>query len=133
VSVNEVPPPLRAPTDIIVTPELSVQSTASTVPEMMLPPVPVVLEVTDALVNVTAPKLASASSVQLPLHEDGLSTITSAVAADAAESVITVEDVHPAVWSMTSSVHTSPDNCTDPVIASPGCTGYDDVESGTIQ
>ena len=72
--------------------------------EVMLP-VPVLLEVIDALVNVTAPKLASEASEQLPEHSSGLSVITSALTAAGAELVITVENVQPAVLSTTFSVH----------------------------
>jgi hypothetical protein len=104
VSVNEVPPPLRIPGDIIVKLLPSLHSTAITALEVMLP-VPVVLEVTDALVNVTVPKSASGASVQLPVHTSGLSVITSALTAAGAELVITVENVQPAVLSTTLSVH----------------------------
>jgi hypothetical protein len=104
VSVNEVPPPLSTPGDIIVKLLLSLHSTAVAVLEVMLP-VPVVLEVTEMLVNVTVPKSASAASVQLLVHTTGLSVITSALTAVGAELVITVENVQPAVLSTTFSVH----------------------------
>jgi hypothetical protein len=104
VSVNEVPPPLRIPGDIIVTLLLSLHSTAITVLEVMLP-VPVVLEVTDMFVYVTNPKSASEPSEQLPVHTPGFSVITSALTAAGAELVITVENVQPAVVSTIFSVH----------------------------
>jgi hypothetical protein len=67
VSVNEVPPPFSTPGDIITKLLLSLHSTAVAVLEVMLP-VPVVLEVTDMLVNATVPKSASAANEQLPEH-----------------------------------------------------------------
>src|SRR5665213_4348523 len=45
---------------------------------------------------------------------------------------ITVENVQPAVLSMTSSVHSPPDSSTDAVIELPGDTGYCDGERGTM-
>jgi hypothetical protein len=99
--------------------------------EVMLP-VPVVLEVTDMLVNATVPKSASAACEQLLVHTPGFSVITSALVASGAELVITVENVQPAVLSMTSSVHSPPDNSTDAVIELPGDTGYCDGERVTM-
>ncbi len=104
MSVNEVPPPLSTPGDIIVKLLLSLHSTAVAVLEVMLP-VPVVLDVTEMLVKVTVPKSASAASEQLLVHTPGLSVITSALVAVGAELVITVENVQLAVLSTTFSVH----------------------------
>jgi hypothetical protein len=96
---------------------------AVTLLEVMLP-VPVLLEVIDALVNVTAPKLASEASEQVPVHTTGLSTITSALASDGAGVglAITVENVQPAVVSITFSVHNPPDKRTEALIELPGAT-----------
>jgi hypothetical protein len=130
--VNEVPPLLSIPGSIIMLLLLSVHEIAVGVLEDRLP-VPPVLEVTDMLVNVTDPKLASDASVQVPVHTLGLSVMTSALAADAAESVMTLVYVQPAVVSTTISVHTLPDSVTDAVIALPAATLYDDpVETVTM-
>jgi hypothetical protein len=124
VSVNEVPPPLRTPGDIIMSPLMPLlHSVAVTLSEVRLP-VPVLLEVIDALVNVTAPKLASAASEQVALHTPGLSTITSALSANGAGAglAITVENVQSAVVSITFSVHCPPDKRTEALIELPGAT-----------
>jgi hypothetical protein len=104
VSLKEVPPALSTPGAIITTSLSSLQATAVAVLELM-PPVPVALDVTEILVNVTTPKSAREASEQLPEHTSGLSVITSALAAAGAASVITVENVQPAVLFTTFRVH----------------------------
>jgi hypothetical protein len=114
----------------MMSPVLPIVSTARPAFELMLP-VPPVLEVTEALVKVTVPKSAREVMAQFGLHTSGASTIHSALEASGAGVglAIGIENAQAAVESVTLRVHVLPDSDTDALTASPGDTGYRDVES----